>query len=235
MAAPHLMPGRNRVTVNVANPPAVKAQPLTVVYRYKEAPGWTDLKVIEKQVPRCPFTFDAELPETAKLPQMQDLTIRCGQLNWVPPKKVSPNRVVFNFARRAAMQNWRADAAMKLSHDGVGMVLAVAGKATYPQASVAELKEDWSEYGNLVIELENLRDKPQEVVFRVRSNKTNDERTDVQQRVEKGKAVFRIPIAGLRKTKVDAITRIYLMTYDVPETGCKIRVTKIYLEPRKQL
>ncbi len=84
MAAPHLMPGKNGVTVTVANPEALKASPLTVVYRYKEAPDWKDEKTVEKTASESPFTFALELPETAKLPQMQDLTLRCGKLHWVP-------------------------------------------------------------------------------------------------------------------------------------------------------
>jgi hypothetical protein len=84
MAAPHLMPGKNKVTLTVANPEAVKADPVVLIYRYKEAPDWKDEKVIERTITQCPFTFAADLPETAKLPQMQDLTLRCGTLLWVP-------------------------------------------------------------------------------------------------------------------------------------------------------
>jgi hypothetical protein len=95
MSAPHLMPGKNNVTVAVANDAALKESPLTVVYRYREAPaeatklldmtGWTgEIKTVSKQVDKSPFTFEVALPETAKLPQMQDLTLRCGELAWRP-------------------------------------------------------------------------------------------------------------------------------------------------------
>jgi len=77
MAAPHLMPGKNKVTFTVANP-------VVLIYRYKEAPDWKDEKVIERTITQSPFTSAADLPETAKLPQMQDLTLRCGTLLWVP-------------------------------------------------------------------------------------------------------------------------------------------------------
>ena len=52
-------------------------------------------------------------------------------------------------------------------------------KETYPQISIDGLKEDWSDYEAMVIELENLGTKTQMIVFRVRSNDTNDQRTDV--------------------------------------------------------
>ena len=86
-----------------------------------------------------------------------------------------------------------------------------------------------------MIEGENLGRTPQELVFRVRSNETNDERTDVQQRIAPGKFALRIPLAGLRKTRLDAVTKIYLMTYQVPETGCRVRITQIRLEPPQDL
>ena len=95
MAAPHLMPGKNQVKVTVAKEETLKASPLTVAYRYREAPAeatklldstaWTgDIKTVSKQVDKSPFTFEVALPDTAKLPQMQDLTFRCGELAWRP-------------------------------------------------------------------------------------------------------------------------------------------------------
>lgn len=84
MAAPHLMPGKNRVTLTVANPDAIQANPVTLVYRYKEAPDWKTEKTVERTIAESPFTFTLDLPETAKLPQMQDLTLRCGKLYWTP-------------------------------------------------------------------------------------------------------------------------------------------------------
>jgi hypothetical protein len=43
-------------------------------------------------------------------------------------------------------------------------------KETYPQISIDGLKEDWSDYEAMVIELENLGTKTQMIVFRVRSS-----------------------------------------------------------------
>lgn len=85
MAAPHLMPGKNKVTLTAAAGADLKAAPLTVIYRYKEAPKWDgEVKIIEKTADANPFVFEADLPESEKLPQMQDLTIRCGTLAWTP-------------------------------------------------------------------------------------------------------------------------------------------------------
>jgi hypothetical protein len=99
MAAPHLMPGANKVTVTVANADAGKNGGLKIIYRYKDAPevknenksltalDWKgDIKTVEKEVKASPFTFDATLPESKKLPQMLDLTLRNGNLAWMPEK-----------------------------------------------------------------------------------------------------------------------------------------------------
>ncbi len=229
MAAPHLMPGRNNVTLTVAD--AAKADALALIYRYADAPAWKDVKVIERSATRYPLTFVADLPETKKLPQMRDLTLRCGTLNWTPKTRQVPDKVLCDFSQPGSVKDWRADPEIALSHDGVGMVLDVAKKATYPQASLSGPKADWRGFRNVVIELENLGPGPQEVVFRVRSNEDNTQRSDVQQTVGRGELVMRIPIAGLTKTRIDAITKIYLMTYQVPDAGCRIRVKRIYLEP----
>jgi len=235
MAAPHVMPGANEVTLTVADPASAAGRPMAVIYRYKPAPGWANLKTIEKTTTRYPFTFAVNLPQTKKLPQMQDLTLRCGKLHWVPRTKVLPNRMLCDLSRPEAVKAWQADPDIRLSHDGVGMLLAVARKTTYPQASLAGLKEDWSSYRTVVVELENLGPAAQEVVFRVRSNEDNNQRTDVQQTIGRGKTVMRIPTAGLTKTRIDAITKVYLMTYQVPPAGCRIRVRRIYLEPKQDL
>lgn len=232
MAAPHLMPGKNKVTLALAK---AGACPMTVIYRYKDAPNWTELKTVEKSTTDIPFTFEVDLPETKKLPQMQDMTIRCGKMHWVPVKKVIPNKMVCDFAKAEVAEKWRADAQIKRSHDGTGMLLEVKEAARYPQASLGGLKEDWSEFQNVVIEMENLGPKPQSIVFRARSNEDNKQRTDVDQKIPKGKFVMRIPLSGLKKTKLNAITKIYLMTLGVPAEGCKIRVTKLYLEPKQEL
>lgn len=85
MAAPHLMPGKNKVTLTAASTADLKATPLTVIYRYKDAPKWDgEVKTVEKTSDANPFVFEVELPASDKLPQMQDLTIRCGTLAWTP-------------------------------------------------------------------------------------------------------------------------------------------------------
>ncbi len=41
-----------------------------------------------------------------------------------------------------------------------------------------------------------------------------------------------LPFNGLEEINgPDEITKIYLMTYEVPEAGCKIRVKRIVVEP----
>jgi len=173
MAAPHLMPGANKVTLAVANPRALAESPLTVIYRYKDAPNWTDLKTVERTARTSPFTFAVDLPETKKLPQMQDVTIRNAALAWVPPKKVIPNKMVCDFTAPGAVDGWAAQAPLKLTQDAGGMVMAVGEKAQYPQAYLNLDQADWTGYRNVVIEMENLGDKPQTMVFRVRSNDDN--------------------------------------------------------------
>lgn len=87
MAAPHLMPGKNKITVTVANSDTLKKDVLKLSYRYKDAPDWRgETRTIEKEVTASPFTFDADLPESEKLPQMLELTLRNGALAWVPGK-----------------------------------------------------------------------------------------------------------------------------------------------------
>jgi hypothetical protein len=85
MAAPHLMPGANVIKVAVADDKALHNAPLTLIYRYREAPKWDGaIKVIEHQVAKGGETFRVELPQTDKLPQMRDLTLRYGKLAWNP-------------------------------------------------------------------------------------------------------------------------------------------------------
>jgi hypothetical protein len=238
MASPHLMPGRNKVTVTVANPQALKTEPLAVIYRYKDAPNWSGpVKTVEKAVPASPFAFEVSLPETEKLPQMQDLTLRCGKLHWVPPKKVVPDKVVFDFSGPESIAGWMSKASpqIKITHDGEGMVMAVAEKATYPQARCAPPVTDWSEFRSVVVEADNLGPKPQKLVLRVQSNNTNDQRSDVELVARPGRNVLRASLAALRKTRLNAVTNVYLMTYQVGRDGCKVRIRRIYLEPTKEL
>jgi hypothetical protein len=230
MAAPHLMPGQNKVTIEVED--ALKEAPLTLIYRYKDAPNWDGpVKTLKQRITRNGETFTVDVPETEKLPQMQDLTLRYGQLDWEPPQQVRSDRVIADFTAQKDVSAWEADDPLKLSHDGQGLLIVCPGKATYPQVSLDELKEDWADYEAVVIDVENLGQEKRKIVFRVRSNESNDERTDVNFEVPPGPMELRVPIKSLRKTKVDAITKIYLMTYAVPEGGCKIRVKRIAVEP----
>jgi len=232
MAAPHLMPGKNNVTVEVANEDALKAAPLTLVYRYRDAPNWDGpVKTVERRIVRSAETLPVTLPETDKLPQMCDLTLRYGELGWTPPKQVRPDRVIADFTQQKGIGGWQADDPLKVSHDGQGLLVVCLGKETYPQISLDGLKEDWSDFEAVVIELENLGREPQTIVFRARSNDTNDQRTDVNFEVQPGPAELRVPLKSLRKTQVDTITKIYLMTYEVPEGGCRVRVKRIVLQP----
>lgn len=48
-------------------------------------------------------------------------------------------------------------------------------------------------------------------------------------------AIVTCVLAALRKTKLNAVSNVYLMTYQVPEAGCKVRIRKITLEPRQEL
>ena len=238
MASPHLAPGKNKVTVTVANPAALKAEPLTVIYRYKDAPKWSGpIKTLTKAVTASPFTFEAKLPETRKLPQMQDLTIRCGKLNWVPPKRVVTDKVIFDFSGPGSIAGWmgKASTEIKITHDGEGMVMAVAKKATYPQARCAPPVTDWSEFLNVVVEADNLGAQPQKLILRVQSNNRNDQRSDVELVAKKGRNVLRTSLGALRKTRLNAVSNVYLMTYQVPDGGCRIRIRRIYLEPKKEL
>jgi len=234
MAAPHLMPGKNNVTVEVAGGDGLKTAPLTLVYRYRDAPDWDGpVKTVERRIARSAETFAVTLPQTDKLPQMRDLTLRYGQLAWTPPKQVRPDHVIADFTQEKDFGGWQADAPLKVSHDGQGLLIICPRKETYPQISLDRLKENWSDFEAVVIELENVGPKPQTIVFRARSNDTNDQRTDVNFEVRPGPAELRVPIKSLRKTQVDAITKIYLMTYEVPDDGCKVRIKRIVLQPNR--
>jgi hypothetical protein len=235
MAAPQLMPGKNRVTLAVANPDALKAEPLTVVYRYKDAPNWSGaVQTVEKTAGAAPFTFDVDLPQTEKLPQMQDLTLRCGTLAWAPPAGGPPPRTVFDFADAAAVMPWaeKAGSAFKIRQDGQGMLVEVAGGAKYPQISGAVVEKNWSAYEQLVVEVDNESAAPLTLCVRLQSNDTNDERTDVELTAEKGRNALRAPLAAFKKTKASAVTRLYLMPLEVPEGGAVFRVRTIALEPK---
>src|SRR5262249_14090014 len=88
MAAPHLMPGANAIKVAVADEKALQTAPLTLIYRYREAPKWDGPnKVVEQQVTKNGETLRVDLPQTERLPQMRDLTLRYGKLAWNPDEK----------------------------------------------------------------------------------------------------------------------------------------------------
>jgi hypothetical protein len=234
MAAPQLMPGKNEVTVTAANGEQLAETPLTVIYRYKKAPNWVDLVKVEKKIEKSPESFTVELAETEKLPQMQDLTLRVGEIDWRPEKEEAQAKVICDFSDPAEVKKWAADAELTLSHDGKGMLID-AEETRFGQAWLGGLDQDWSDYRSVVIEAENIGPKPQMLVLRVQSNDTNKQRTDVHNMLAKGKKVITVPISGLKKTKADNITKLYLMPHRTPKEGSKIRLLKIYLEPKQGL
>jgi len=238
MASPALLPGANKVTVAAANGDALKATPLTLVYRYKDAPAWSGpVKTVEKTISASPTTFDIDLAKTEKFAQMQDLTLRCGKINWTPKKRTTPNKIVFDFAKPASVTPWtlKSGPPIKLSHNGEGMLMEVTEKSTFPQVRTAPKLTDWSEYANVVVELENLGAKAQEIVLRVRSGEDNVQRSDVQFTAAKGGNVLRAAVTALKKTKLNNVQQVYIMTLNVPAEGCKVVVKRIYLEPKKDL
>jgi len=234
MAAPHLMPGKNNVSLQVANPDDLKKAPITVSYRYKEAPNWSTEKIIEKTIDQAPFSFEAVLPDSAKLPQMTDLTLRNGKLSWYPELGSVPDKVLCDFSKPESINAWSADAPLKITHDGAGMVISSESKSAMSQASMKDLAEDISKYSSIIVEMENLGEK-QNVLFRVRSNEKNEERTDINSAVSKGKFVLTVPISTLTKVKLDKVDKIYFMMENSPETGCKVRINKITLVTDKSL
>lgn len=234
MAAPHLMPGKNNVTLSVGNPIDLKSAPITLVYKYKEAPNWSTEKLIEKTIDTAPFTFETVLPESEKLPQMTDLTLRNGKLNWYPELGAVPDKVLCDFSKAESVTPWSADAPLVITHDGTGMLISTDKKSVMSQASMKGLAEDISKYSNIIVEMENLGEK-QNVLFRVRSNEKNEERTDISSTVSKGKFILNIPINTLTKVKLDKVDKIYFMMENSPETGCKIRINKITLVTDKSL
>lgn len=237
MAAPHLMPGKNKITFAAKNGDALEKNPVAVIYRWKDAPTWGgDVKTAENLAKTSPATFEIETPETGeKLPQMQDLTLRCGTLAWYPKKDETPDKVFADFSKPESIEGWGADAPLKLSHDGTGLVIECAEASQYPQASKGKLTEDWSAYKDIVIEIENLGAKRQEVHLRVRSHDDNAKRTDVSNALGKGKTTWVVPVSSLTKTDLKAIDKVYFMTVNVPAEGCKIRVTKVTLQPDREL
>ncbi|PCJ56914.1 MAG: hypothetical protein COA79_17400 [Planctomycetota bacterium] len=235
MSAPHLMPGNNKITIatKVAD---LSNSKLKVIYRYKEAPAWDNEKVIEKEITSSPTTFEVKLADTKKLPQMQDLTMRNGKINWMPGNSKLTDKVLCDFSKEASLSAWGADKPLvKAFAAGGGMLISSTEKSQYPQASMRNLKEDWRSYKSIVIELENLGETSQNVIFRARSNSNNKERSDVSYKVRKGKFTMNIPMTSLSKVKLDNITKIYLMFAGIPETGCKIKINKITLLVDKSL
>jgi hypothetical protein len=83
MAAPLLMPGKNVVTVELADEESLTAARLSLIYRYRDAPQWTGaLKTVENRIGKNRERVEIVLPESEKLPQMRDMTLRYGTLAW---------------------------------------------------------------------------------------------------------------------------------------------------------
>lgn len=235
MSAPHLMPGKNTVTFEVANPEALQETPVTLVYRYREAPGWSEERRIERTVSKSPFTFEVKLPDTGdKLPQMLDMTWTCGKLAW-SPASARNDRMLMDFVKPEAVKNWNADPAIALSHDGKGMLVTM-GKSADGQQIKADVSEDWSGYSDVVVEFENLGSQEQVVYFRVRSDLENKERIDLEHKALPGKSTFRVPVSALAgKVKVKQVNRVYFLFAGIPDGGARIRVNSIVLEEPRDL
>lgn len=69
---PALVPGDNRVTVEVANPSALRRNPLKVTYGWAEGPGWKVEKKDTKVITKSPFTYRINVVG-AKHPRMKYL------------------------------------------------------------------------------------------------------------------------------------------------------------------
>jgi hypothetical protein len=234
MSAPHLMPGDNKVKFEVENAQSLKDAPVTLVYRYRDAPKWSEEKRMEKAITASPFTFDVKLPETGdKLPQMLDITLTCGKLAWIP-KNSTVDKVVVDFSSADSVRGWTGNKEIPISHDGLGMLMDI-GKGVKSAQVSAEVTEDWSNYKMIVVDFENMGSEDIKFYFRVRSDKENKQRTDVDMTAGKGKSSARIPVSALTKTKVNAINKIYFYFANAPESGAKLRVNKITLEADKEL
>ena len=234
MAAPHLMPGKNVVSLEVANADVLAKSPLSVVYRYKDAPDWKgDVKTVEHSFAGAPLTFDAVLPESAKLPQMQDLTLRCGTLSWDPTAERKAKTIV-DFGVAKSTEGWTADNTVALSHDGTGLLMEVSKELPGPQISLA-LKDDWKGYKEIVIEYENLGAQRQNMALRVTSNDNKKEESEIQLPAAAGKGSMVFPTVSLFKTKLNAVSKISLAMLKTPKEGCKLRILRIVLIPGPEL
>ncbi|MCK5528496.1 MAG: hypothetical protein KAI74_02325 [Kiritimatiellae bacterium] len=233
MSAPQLMPGKNNVKVEVANADALKKTPLTLIYRYKDAPGWSKKQVIEKTITKSPFIFKAKLPDTDRLPQMTDITLRCGTLAWEPESLVLPDKIVFDFSEEAARKQWSEAGPIKISSDKDGIIFSSDTKTGYHQVSTGTLTEDWTGYANLVIEYDNMGPKPQFTVFRIKSD-GQSKKADIQQTLALGETTVRVPLTGV-KANLAKITKLYLMPLNASEEGCKIKIKRVFLEPKQAL
>ena len=238
-SGPNLMPGRNQCTFTADNAEALKSTPVTIRYRYRQAPAWSEEVVVEKRAATSPFAYDITLPETGdKLPQMLDLTMTYGTLAWVPAGG-TPDKVVCDLSKAEAVAAWKGSGAeLTGTLDGNGMLLVAAAKVNQVQKRLEfEAPQDWSAYNAMIIEVENLGEAAQPLVFRASSDTTPEfkERTDVEVSAAPGKNQLRIPVTALSKTKVNAINKIYLMFLRVPDSGSKLRVTGIRLEGSKDL
>lgn len=234
MSAPHLMPGKNVVTVSTKTPDNVDH--LTLTYRYKDAPSWGQMQVLEKKIDKSPYTFTVELPETEKLPQMHDLTLKNGQLNWFPELDLAEDKTIAEFIDEASVQAWGADKPLGLAFADNGMVISCTEKTSMEQASLQKLTLDISKHTKILISIENLATTKQTVLFRARSNGENAQRTDIEKDIGPGKKIlWEITTKSLVKTKLDNIDKIYFMILNAPDTGCKIKINKIWLEADKSL
>ncbi len=232
-SGPHLMPGRNSCTFTAENGDALKSVPVSIRYRFRQAPAWSEERVEERIAAISPFAYEIALPETGdKLPQMLDLTMTYGSLAWIPIA-TTPDKLICDLSKPEVVSAWKGSGPELTSAvDGNAMLLVAAGKGNQVQKRLEfETPQDWSSFTAVVIEIENLGEEVQSVVFRASSDTTPEfkERSDVELAAVPGRNQLRIPIAALNKTKISAVNKMYLMLLRVPERGSRLRVISMKL------
>jgi len=73
-AGPHLVPGKNKVTITVDNPEELASQKLFVIYKYADGEGWKDEHTVEKAIEKSPTEFEIEV-QGPKHPRMKSVRL----------------------------------------------------------------------------------------------------------------------------------------------------------------
>ena len=199
-----------------------------------DASDWKgEVKIVEHSFTGAPLSFDAVLPESAKLPQMQDLTLRCGTLSWDPSTERKA-KTIADFGVTKSTEGWTADNTVALSHDGTGLLMDVSKELPAPQITLA-LKDDWKGYKEVLIEYENLGTQRQNMALRVTSNDKKEELSEIQLPAAAGKGSMVFPTVSLFKSKLNAVSKLSLAMVKTPKEGCKLRILRIVLIPGPDL